>query len=188
MATINGGQPNLGDIINNFPGDDGLNIFENNGLDGDSFAFYNNTALSQMAQNNFWGPLGTLEEAENSIFHQVDDPTLGLVTFDPVAEGSLVPVIPMPSVLSDVNAYPNPFNPRVEIKMTLGQESHVAVVVMDIAGRLVRQLHTGMMNSGPQILVWDGNDRQGKAAASGVYFYRVIVGNESRLGKLILVR
>ncbi len=188
VAAINGGHPNLGDLVNDFPGDDGLNIFHDNGLGDDIFAFYNNTPLAQMAQNNIWGSAGTLEEAENNIFHQLDDPTLGLVTFDPLGTAALAPVDQVPPVLTDVIAYPNPFNPQVEIKMNLGRESHVSAVVLDIAGRLVQELQTGMMSAGPQVLVWDGNDRRGKASASGVYFYRLVVEKESRLGKLVLVR
>lgn len=35
---------------------------------------------------------------------------------------------------------------------------------------------------------WDGTDEAGRAAASGLYFYEVRAGNETRLGKMLLVR
>ncbi len=188
VAAVNGGQPNLGDITNASADDDGLNVFRDNGINGYNYAFFNNTPLQQMAQNNIWGPDGTLDEAENSIVHFNDDASLGLVIFDPVAVDPLVPVIPSHRLLEQVSAYPNPFNPRVEIKMTLSHSSLVKVAVVDIAGRLIKELSNGVMNAGPQILIWDGNDGQGKASASGLYFYRIVAGNESRLGKLLLVR
>lgn len=184
VAAINGGQPNLGDVINDFPGDDGLNHFEDNGLGGSTYGFYNNTALPQMAQNNYWGPVG----AEDSIFHQPDDPTLGLVTYDPVAEISSAGDLPGSRVLSLVSAHPNPFNPRVQINLSLGKDSPVAVVIYDVAGKMVQEIQGGVLETGGHTLMWDGTDRQGQPCHSGVYFYRVIAGSESQVGKLTLVR
>ncbi len=184
VAAINGGMPNLGNLENDLPFDDGQNLIFNNGLGDDTFGFYNNTALAQMAQFNCWGPVG----AEDSIYHQVDDPALGLVNFAPVCNFTSVPRTALPSILGAVSAFPNPFNPRVEIKLSLAHDSHISVVVMDVAGRLVRELQGSVLSRGEHVLVWDGNNRSGQAAASGVYFYRVVAGNESETGKLVLVR
>ena len=82
VAAINGGRPNLGDLINAIPGDDGNNFIVDNGIGENIYGFYNNTPLAQMAQNNFWGAF-TAEEVENAIYHQVDDPALGMVNFEP---------------------------------------------------------------------------------------------------------
>jgi parallel beta-helix repeat protein len=184
VAAINGGQPNLGDVVNDFPGDDGLNQIHDNGLGGQTYGFYNNTPLAQMAQNNFWGPVG----AEDSIYHQPDDSSLGLVTYDPVAGSTPAAELPGRRLIDSVATWPNPFNPRVEVRLTLNRETHAEVVVLDLTGRLVRRLHSGMMSSGEQSLVWNGNDRAGNSVSSGVYFYRVVAGSESRTGKLTLVR
>ncbi len=46
----------------------------------------------------------------------------------------------------------------------------------------------GPMSSGTQVLVWDGRDRGGRAAASGVYLVRVSSGNEARTGRVVIVR
>ena len=184
VAAINGGQPNLGNVDNIFPGDDGMNFIHDNGLGDDIFAFYNNTPLDQMAQSNYW----ETQDAEDVIYHQVDDPTLGLVNFEHAGYVSSVPGNSVPSVLESVQAYPNPFNPRVEIKLALAHDSHVSVLVMDLAGRMVQELQVGEISGGQHIFVWDGNDRLGQASASGVYFYRVVAGSESRVGKLVLVR
>jgi len=184
VATINGGMPNLGNIDNEFPGDDGMNYIHDNGIDGQVYAFYNNTNLGQMAQNNLWGTA----DAEDVIYHQVDDPALGLVVFDPIAVISSVPENSVPGILESASAFPNPFNPRVEIKFTLTRNSQVSVVVMDVAGRLVKELQTSQLTEGQHAVLWDGKDGRGLAAASGVYFYRVVAGNESATGKLMLVR
>jgi hypothetical protein len=184
VAAINGGQPNLGDVVNDFPGDDGLNHINDNVLGTTTYGFFNNTPLPQMAQNNFWGPVGP----EDSIQHQVDDPALGLVTYDPVADVSATPELPGPRVLETVTAHPNPFNPRVDISFSLSRDSHVTVVVFDLAGRLVQEVRSGNLGMGEHALPWNGTDRAGHQVTSGVYFYRVIAGNESQTGKLTLVR
>ncbi len=184
VAATNGGQPNLGNVVNDYPGDDGRNFIHDNGLNGNIVGFYNNTPLDQMAQFNYWGVL----DPEDVVYHQFDDPTLGFVNFIPEGNYTNVPDTQVPSILESVSAFPNPFNPRVEIKLALAQESHVSVVVMDLAGHLVRELQVGQLGGGEHVLFWNGNDRQGQASASGIYFYRVVAGNETTTGKLMLVR
>jgi parallel beta-helix repeat protein len=188
VAAINGGHPNLGDITNAIPGDDGNNFIVDNGIGENRYNFYNNTPLAQMAQNNFWGA-NTAEGVEATIYHQVDDPALGLVNFDPfIVEIVDVPGAVSAALLTDARAYPNPFNPRVEIAFAIARPAHVSLAVIDLAGRVVRELPAGDLEAGDHRLTWDGTDRAGRALASGTYFYRVVAGGESRVGKLVLVR
>ncbi len=188
VAAINGGQPNLGDLVNDFPGDDGGNALVENGLGGQVYGFYNNTPLPQMAQGNWWGGYGD-EIVEDAIYHFVDDPSLGLVDFDFYLD--ITGVQDPPDVRRTIGAvavYPNPFNPRVNLVLTLNQRGHATVVVFDVAGRLQRELHVGELSTGEHVLVWDGKDRQGRSAPSGTYFYRVVAGVDTATGKLLLVR
>ena len=185
VAAINGGRPNLGDIDNGIPGDDGMNLIVGNGLGDSCYGFFNNTPLTQMAQGNDWGVV-TDEDVEDCIQHQVDDPSLGLVNFDHWVH--VAPVQDTPAVLGDVTAQPNPFNPQVTIAFNLERAGHVSLTVLDIRGRLVKELVVDELNAGRHDLRWDGTDRGGRALPSGTYFYRVIAGNETRTGKLALVR
>ena len=52
----------------------------------------------------------------------------------------------------------------------------------------VRQLYTGMMDAGVQILTWDGRDNSGQSTASGMYFLRMVAGTEVRTGRVVVVR
>jgi parallel beta-helix repeat protein len=190
VATINGGQPNLGDLINDFPGDDGANLIYDNGLDDEIYGFYNNTPLPQMAQGNWWGTADA-QGVEDAIYHQIDDPSLGLVNYDlwltditPVGEDRL----PAKTVLTGVSAHPNPFNPQVAITFSLARERHVAVNVLDVAGRVLAELHAGVLPAGEHRFTWAGTDRNGRPVASGTYFYRIVAGAEARAGKLVLVK
>jgi len=81
---------NLGDDEDN----PGGNIFSENYNDGDedfdispgTYSIFNNTSNTISAKHNCWveDGEGTLEEAEDVIFHIVDDPDLGEVIFDPI--------------------------------------------------------------------------------------------------------
>ena len=54
VSNINSAVCNLGDMVNDYPGDDGLNIFYNNGLDGETWNIWNATPSEILAQNNYW--------------------------------------------------------------------------------------------------------------------------------------
>lgn len=108
-----------------------------------------------------------------------------LAAFD--VTGLPVGVSDVPTSLQ-VSAYPNPFNPRTSIHLDLPGGGMVQARIYDIRGMLVRTLLEGRLEAGPRELVWRGVDDRGRALASGVYFYEVKIGNQSRLGKLTLVR
>ncbi len=63
--------------------DPGGNIFYENGNNGEIYAFYNNIAEDVSAIGNYWGT-NDIAVAETYIFHQPDDGTLGLVTYEPI--------------------------------------------------------------------------------------------------------
>ncbi|MCK9452481.1 MAG: T9SS type A sorting domain-containing protein [Bacteroidales bacterium] len=61
----------------------GGNVFYDNENGGQTYAFYNNTPEAVSAIGNYWGT-NDVAVAETYIFHQPDDPTLGLVTYEPI--------------------------------------------------------------------------------------------------------
>ena len=65
----------------------GLNIFVNNGNEGQAYDLYNNSQNIVYAQNNIWASAPTQDAAgiESVIFHQADDASLGQVIFTPWA-------------------------------------------------------------------------------------------------------
>lgn len=85
---------------------------------------------------------------------------------------------------------PNPFNPRTEIAYDLpaGFAGRVQLAVYDVAGRVVRRLVDREQTAGRQSVVWDGRDDGGRAAASGVYLYRIRAGDETAVDRMLLVR
>jgi len=193
VAIINGGQPNLGDLGNADPDDDGENRLVGNGLDGVRYEIYNNTALPIMAENNFYGwddEFQDLDDVEAVIYHQVDDPSLGPVDFDPSILNVVpvgVPDTPRPA-LALHGARPNPCNPRTALAFTLGRESAVTVAVHDLRGQVVRSIDAGRLTAGEHQVAWDGTGDGGRALPSGTYLYRVTAAGETATGKVQLVR
>jgi subtilisin-like proprotein convertase family protein len=83
---------------------------------------------------------------------------------------------------------PNPFNPRTVIAFELGRPGPVRLNIFDLRGRLVRSLVDGEMPAGGHQVTWDGLDRAGKAAASGIYFTKLVAEGATQVHKMTLVR
>jgi len=112
----------------------GLNLFEDNGNSGEIYALFNNTPNDVMAMNNCWDGNNsiTVAEAEAVISHQVDDPSLGLVTFTPLGFCGVTGV--SENHLPDVSVFPNPARDIFTIQT---DELIEAVVLFDITGKVV---------------------------------------------------
>ncbi len=73
---------------------------------------------------------------------------------------------------------PNPFNPSTVIPYEVGRAGRVKLHVFDVSGRLVRSLVDANQPAGSHIARWDGRDDQGRAVASGRYYYRLRVADK----------
>jgi hypothetical protein len=72
----------------------------------------------------------------------------------------------------EAEPWPNPFNPRMQSRISLDQPGMVMASVYDLRGRQVANLHRGVLAAGTHTLVWDGRN-DGKPAAGGVYFLKI---------------
>jgi hypothetical protein len=69
---------------------------------------------------------------------------------------------------------PNPFTDAGTIRLELARAARVDLGVYDVAGRLVRRLHSGFWRAGEAaVLQWDGCDARGKRMAAGPYYLRL---------------
>ncbi len=84
--------------------------------------------------------------------------------------------------------YPNPFNPETRIAFSLPSRQRVKLTIHDAAGRLVRVLADGVFEPGNQFVVWDGRERGGAAAASGVYFCRLNASGYTETRKMTMLK
>lgn len=86
------------------------------------------------------------------------------------------------------DAYPNPFNPRTRIAFALARTGSVRLEVFDVAGRRVAVLAEGEFGAGSHTVQWNGTGARGESLASGTYYCRLRVGNETQVKKMTLVR
>jgi hypothetical protein len=85
-------------------------------------------------------------------------------------------------------ARPNPFNPVTTIGYSLNDDGFAEISVFDLAGHRVRTIVSGFVPAGDHEAVWDGRDDRGDRVASGVYFYRLRVGDELDTRRMVLVK
>lgn len=81
--------------------------------------------------------------------------------------------------------YPNPFSGGTFIEFNLRESVPYRFSIVDMNGRLVRELNDGDDFSTQHTLYWDGNDQTGKSLPAGVYFYKVDSENSSQTGRMI---
>ncbi|UCE24135.1 MAG: T9SS type A sorting domain-containing protein [Candidatus Zixiibacteriota bacterium] len=94
----------------------------------------------------------------------------------------------LPLEFSVKQNYPNPFNPRTTIQYALPERAHVRVDIYNILGQRVMKLVDKVQAAGEYSVVWDGTDEGGKAASTGVYFYKVTAGDNIEKKKMVLLK
>ncbi len=80
-------------------------------------------------------------------------------------------------------AFPNPFNSRVQLNYELPEASMVSIRVFDTSGRLVATLADGDVEAGTHSVMWNGKDNP-----SGIYLIRVNMGGVNITKKVALIR
>lgn len=86
----------------------------------------------------------------------------------------------------DVVAYPVPFRPKVHAKFIIDHIAEDAVVgIYNRGGALVRSFKKNDVIGGR--LEWDGNGKDGRLVAPGVYYYVVNKGSKTEKGKFIII-
>jgi len=97
--------------------------------------------------------------------------------------------IPEPADFNLSN-YPNPFNPTTEIRFQVSDlrapESAV-IEIYNLKGQRIREFRVA---SSPtlQLVRWNGTDHSGKPVSSGIYFYKLKVGNRELTRKMVLMK
>ena len=93
-----------------------------------------------------------------------------------------------PALELKMTAFPNPFNPRVEIKFTIPRPASTRLEIFDSRGQLVQSLVSGVKPAGEESVFWTGEDSRGRPVASGVYHLRLVVDQQRIVKTVTLVR
>lgn len=97
---------------------------------------------------------------------------------------------PLPSHLHLKPNYPNPFNAGTTIPFFLppDQAGKLHLEIVDLTGQIVDVLNVGDLSPGHHQIYWDGRNRSGLSAASGLYFCRLRSGTEQFARPMLLLR
>ena len=114
-------------------------------------------------------------------------------------------VCPMPSAVEDEEEpnvpkdfqlnqnYPNPFNPTTTIKFKVQSSKFkvplsTTLIIYNILGQKVKTLVNEPKSAGEYEVVWNGKDEKGNSLASGIYFYRLVIGEQTETKRMLLLK
>ena len=82
--------------------------------------------------------------------------------------------------------YPNPFNSETKIQYSLPYKSNVELKIYNIKGQLVKKF---LIDNNQSSIVWNGKNENGKQLSTGIYLYKLSIGNnKSIIKKMVLLR
>jgi len=79
----------------------------------------------------------------------------------------------IPRKFSISNAYPNPFNPTVNIDFSISEESEINIKIFDLLGRNLFSHEQNFNAPGKYRFQWHGINDSGTPIASGIYLVTV---------------
>ncbi len=140
-----------------------------------------------------WGgaTTGTTQSLYAAQFTDVDRGTIvgnsGVVLRTPLAIATAIPRLTTESQLPNQfvlnQNYPNPFNGTTTISYQVPALGEVSLRVYDLLGREVATLVHGVEPPGTYVVRWNSN-----SSASGVYFYRLMIGDFQMTKKMMLLK
>ena len=84
--------------------------------------------------------------------------------------------------------HPNPFNPATQISFQMPEPGRMRLIVYNALGQRVRTLVDQGVEAGFHRISWDGRDDQGRPVSSGLYLYRMEVGEFSQAHRMLLLK
>ena len=83
--------------------------------------------------------------------------------------------------------YPNPFEEKTNIEFEIEAAGEVLITIYDSKGNQIQTLECNDCQGGKNSLQWNGIDKAGHKASSGVYYYEVRYGKEVLSKKMIVI-
>jgi hypothetical protein len=94
---------------------------------------------------------------------------------------------PFPAALTLAGNSPNPFQNATTLRVGALENSDAQIEVFDAGGRRVRST-SARLSAGWQDLAFDALDDHNRPLATGIYFYRIRAGGQTRTQKIVIVR
>ena len=153
-------------------------------------------------KNSNWEVLSFVEgkgtSSERNIYSFIDDsPVNGTIIYrlkqiDIDGSYRILPTVSvdinLPAEFSLEQNYPNPFNPLTVISYQLPVNGDVTLKVYDILGNEIATLVDEYKEAGRYEIEFPAETRHASSLSSGVYLYKLTVGNYSQVKKMVLMR
>ena len=105
----------------------------------------------------------------------------------------------LPIMSYGLRNYPNPFNPTTTIEFSIEsnqQNEPMEIVIYNLKGQKLKNLSPSLCHAEPveargkinYNIIWNGTDDTGKPVSSGIYFYKLRVGNFQQVKRMILMK
>jgi hypothetical protein len=94
----------------------------------------------------------------------------------------------LPEGVESVRNYPNPFNAQTRIEFALSQPGRVTLEIFNLLGQTQYRQDWNHLDAGMHVWLWSGVTGDGKSLPSGIYFYKVELGQSSAIGKMVLLK
>ena len=84
--------------------------------------------------------------------------------------------------------YPNPFNPTTSIRFNVPVAGNAKIDIYNVKGQHIKTLVDDNFTAGSHTTVWNGEDSNNRATASGVYFYRLQTNGLTETKRMVLMK
>jgi len=169
---------NTDDEIIILDGDD--NIVDNVSY-GNTFPY--SSGISMYLKNiNYDNNLDSSWIASSSIYGDGDMGTPGRAWNDTITIAVIADDF-FPEEIKLYPSYPNPFNPKTTISISIANPALIKVNIYDVKGRLVDNLYDSVIAPGHYQLAWDATNQ-----ASGIYFVYLESAGQIKTQKLVLMK
>ncbi|MBU0518447.1 T9SS type A sorting domain-containing protein [bacterium] len=175
--------PSLPGTLQGFlkPGERGVDALEYYRLYRDG-SFIDSIAALSYVDNVCNQPYGTFTYQVSGVFDGEESALSEPFTVDYVGVRPEV-TVQMPTETALHSAYPNPFNPAVNLRIDLIQSQKVTVRVYDLMGRVVADLADGTLSAGSHVLNWNAS-----GMASGMYLVQMETDSYVGIQKVLLLK
>lgn len=83
---------------------------------------------------------------------------------------------------------PNPFSRILTVSYQIPEAMPVKIVVYNISGQRIKNLADDWLSPGYYKTTWDGRDDAGRNISTGIYFVRILAGNNAMTQKVIKIK
>jgi hypothetical protein len=145
-------------------------------------------------------PFQTVNNATNLLIcngnESRDELWYNLIKLGPTAAGSATKTADETAAAAEtadadfegVQVFPNPFNPQTSFRFKVKENSAVKLQIFNLAGQLVRTIVDEDFGPGVYVRRWNGRNQDGRPAASGLYFYRLQIGQQIMNGRIQMLK